>query len=277
MEQEIPAAHYPALSETLIARLIDLIGRDSFVADLADLLSGPFGHRSFHIFLYHKHHAPAVLASFPEPTPHLRGLNNYLTYTYVVNPAYRAFQIDKPAGVYMISDFFQGDNQQMPDGNELDVHIEDSEAIGYRTPGWPKNMAEVIALVNLPKGTALDFSFLTPLASPKTQACCASIKELFPILNSVLLRQFALNPSSLDAINSGMNQETRFHDFGADTLTDREREIVQLILIGHSSKSIALTLGISLPTVKSHRRNVYSKLDISSQAELFSLFLLHLK
>ncbi len=273
----MPAAHYPSPREALIARLIDLIGRDSFVSDLADLLSGQFGHRSFHIFLYHKHHAPTVLASFPEPTLHLRGLNNYLTYTYVINPAYRAFQIGKPAGVYMISDFFQGDNPQMPDGNELDVHIEDSEAIGYRTPGWPKNMAEVIALVNLPNGTALDFSFLTPLGSPETQACCASIKTIFPILDSVILRQFALNPSSLDAINSGMNQETRFHDFGAETLTEREREIVQLILIGHSSKSIALTLGISLPTVKSHRRNVYSKLDISSQAELFSLFLLHLK
>jgi DNA-binding CsgD family transcriptional regulator len=270
-------AHYPALSETLIAQMIALIGRDSFAADLADLLAGPFGYRSFHIFLYHKHDAPAALASFPEPTPHLRGLTNYLNYTYVINPAYRAFQIGKPAGVYMISDFFTGDSRTMPDNHALTVHIEDSEPIGYRTPGWPKNMAEVIALVNLPNDTALDFSFLTPLGSRETQACRGAVKKLFPILNSVLLRQFALNPGSLDAANSGMNQETRFHDFGEDTLTEREREIVQLVLIGHSSSSIALNLGISLPTVKTHRRNIYTKLDISSQAELFSLFLLHLK
>jgi DNA-binding CsgD family transcriptional regulator len=31
-------------------------------------------------------------------------------------------------------------------------------------------------------------------------------------------------------------------------------------------------LGISLPTVKTHRRNIYAKLQISSQVELFNLF-----
>ena len=54
-------------------------------------------------------------------------------------------------------------------------------------------------------------------------------------------------------------------------------QVVQLILVGHTSTSISLQLDVSVSTVKSHRRNIYGKLEISSQAELFSLFLLHLK
>ncbi len=52
-----------------------------------------------------------------------------------------------------------------------------------------------------------------------------------------------------------------------------EPEVVQLILRGHSSESICFNLGISLGTVKTHRRNAYAKLKMSSQSELLSLFL----
>lgn len=56
-------------------------------------------------------------------------------------------------------------------------------------------------------------------------------------------------------------------------LTKRETEIVTFILKGHSSLSIAANLSLSLNTVKVHRQRIYSKLKISSQAELFHLFL----
>ncbi|WP_341487302.1 LuxR C-terminal-related transcriptional regulator [Pararhizobium sp. A13] len=56
-------------------------------------------------------------------------------------------------------------------------------------------------------------------------------------------------------------------------LTKRELEIVTLILKGHSNLSLAAVLSLSPNTVKVHRRQVYSKLNISSQAELFRLFL----
>ena len=277
MKHDTPTAVYPALSDALIISLIDILGCDSFTQDLADLLETKFGYQHFHVFLYRKNLAPAVLANCPEPTGYERGLRNYVNYTYVINPAYRAFRTGKEAGVYLISDFIQNDRQSMIDEHNVDVHIEDTEPIGYRTPGWPKNMAEVIVLINLPNGTSLDFSFMTPLGSQQTFECQSSLNRLFPILNSILLRQFDLNPCSFDAENTESDQEDRFHDFGGEALTAREQEIAQMILIGHSSRSISLNLGISLPTVKTHRRNIYRKLQISSQAELFSLFLLHLK
>ena len=46
-----------------------------------------------------------------------------------------------------------------------------------------------------------------------------------------------------------------------------------MILKGHSSLSISHALTIALPTVKTHRRNAYAKLGISTQQQLFRLFL----
>ena len=49
---------------------------------------------------------------------------------------------------------------------------------------------------------------------------------------------------------------------GVAMLTDREREVLQLIAEGLSSKEIASMLGVSLKTVDSHRSNLMEKLDI---------------
>jgi DNA-binding CsgD family transcriptional regulator len=62
-------------------------------------------------------------------------------------------------------------------------------------------------------------------------------------------------------------------NFGRSVLTSRECQVVQLILRGHSVKEAAIKLGIAPATVKLHRRNLYAKLDVTSQASLFSLFL----
>lgn len=268
---------YPDLSSKLIISLIDLIGSDDFVTKLAEALEKQFKFESFHIFLYRKKSAPVAAVNCPLALPYERGLQNYLNYTYVINPTFRAFQAGAESGVYLISDFLQSDSKKVVNESEIEVRIEESEAIGYRTPGWPKNMAECILLVNLPDESALDFTFLTPLGSLQTKECRQSLNQLFPILNSILLRQFSLNRGSFTTGDTAPDQEDRFQNFGGDILTQREREIVQLVLVGHSSDSIGRNLGISLPTVKTHRRNIYSKLQISSQAELFSLFLLHLK
>ncbi len=60
--------------------------------------------------------------------------------------------------------------------------------------------------------------------------------------------------------------------FGADILSRRERDVVMLVLRGHSSKSAARELGISPETERVHRRNIYSRLGISSHLALFWLF-----
>ncbi|UCD34553.1 MAG: response regulator transcription factor [Nitrospiraceae bacterium] len=51
-------------------------------------------------------------------------------------------------------------------------------------------------------------------------------------------------------------------------LTDREREVLQLITEGKSTKQIAADLHVSAKTVESHRRQVMGKLNIRTVAEL---------
>jgi len=64
-----------------------------------------------------------------------------------------------------------------------------------------------------------------------------------------------------------------FDRFGDSVLTQREREITQLLLRGHSTKSVARELDIAPGTVMVHKRNLFSKLGITSQYELFSRFI----
>jgi DNA-binding NarL/FixJ family response regulator len=51
-------------------------------------------------------------------------------------------------------------------------------------------------------------------------------------------------------------------------LTSREREIVQLLAEGQSSKEVAVTLGISVKTAETHRANIMRKLELHSVSEL---------
>jgi DNA-binding CsgD family transcriptional regulator len=272
------ASSVPSLiaEDALHVGMISLIGSDQFFDKLAVVLGEALPFKWLHIFQYFKDTAPIGLGNYPNPVAYVRGYDNYLNFTYVINPSYRAFQLQTSPGVFLISDFIQDNHDDVIGSADCEITIDQSESIGYRTPGWPKNMTEFIVLIDLPNGTAVDLTFLTELDRSQYKDHEARLQRAFPILNAVLLKQFELNPNSFEH-HSRPGQEERFQDFGSDTLTDREREVVQLILIGHNSNSIALKLCVSLSTIKTHRRNIYSKLQISSQAELFSMFLLHLR
>lgn len=53
-----------------------------------------------------------------------------------------------------------------------------------------------------------------------------------------------------------------------ETLSEREREIFQLIAEGHSNKEIASLLSLSPATVETHRSHILEKLDVHNTAEL---------
>lgn len=53
-----------------------------------------------------------------------------------------------------------------------------------------------------------------------------------------------------------------------DLLTDREKEVLQLLAEGRSNKDVAATLGLSLYTVETHRTNMMQKLNLHNTAEI---------
>jgi two-component system response regulator NreC len=54
----------------------------------------------------------------------------------------------------------------------------------------------------------------------------------------------------------------------ADELSEREREVLRLIALGHTNAEIAEQLYLSIRTVESHRAHIQQKLRLSSRAEL---------
>ena len=53
-----------------------------------------------------------------------------------------------------------------------------------------------------------------------------------------------------------------------DLLTDREKQVLQLLAQGHSNKDVAVALSLGVSTVETHRLNLMRKLDLHNTAEL---------
>jgi FixJ family two-component response regulator len=84
----------------------------------------------------------------------------------------------------------------------------------------------------------------------------------------------------LDSINSALEADAATRrwsarqdnlDQGLAVLTEREREVLDQLLTGSSSKQIARELDISPRTVEAHRQNVLRKLKVASVKELIAL------
>ena len=59
-------------------------------------------------------------------------------------------------------------------------------------------------------------------------------------------------------------------DDAAANLSAREREIVELIVAGHTSREVAAALGITKSSVDTYRARVFRKLGVDSRSELYA-------
>ncbi|MDX6511334.1 MAG: two-component system, NarL family, response regulator NreC [Gaiellaceae bacterium] len=64
-------------------------------------------------------------------------------------------------------------------------------------------------------------------------------------------------------------------DAEADPLSDREREVLRLLALGHTNQEIAGLLVISVRTAETHRAHIMQKLGLSTRAELVRHALAH--
>lgn len=97
--------------------------------------------------------------------------------------------------------------------------------------------------------------------------------ETHTVVAALCEQHFHRSPRYLTENSDGSVSFESMIEKVCEGLTKREVEIVQHLLRGHSSQSIALLLDVSPATVKVHRKNIYRKLGISSQSALFSIFL----
>ena len=105
-------------------------------------------------------------------------------------------------------------------------------------------------------------------------------KWLFPISHhrNIILKLDITASAKL--LNSEQEYETiYFNSFSQkllhDGVTNRERDIIRLLILDKTSKEISEKLNISSHTVDTHRRNILKKLDITSTGELVGILKLN--
>ena len=103
-------------------------------------------------------------------------------------------------------------------------------------------------------------------------------KELFALLEGVGRGEPALTPRLASKLLQEFARPPRpvaeSHD--PDALTDREREVLELLVRGvTSNRKLALHLGVSENTVKFHVRNILDKLHLNNRAQVVGFALRH--
>lgn len=93
-------------------------------------------------------------------------------------------------------------------------------------------------------------------------------QEVVAAVYAVVAGKRYLSPQVSEKVMDALLTGIEDHAQSLAHLTDREREVLQLIAEGHTSAQIGEKLGISTRTAEKHRANLRSKLDISSQADL---------
>ncbi|MBT8393586.1 MAG: response regulator transcription factor [Flavobacteriaceae bacterium] len=105
-----------------------------------------------------------------------------------------------------------------------------------------------------------------------------SMKPIIGLAHYTVLSPNITLPQTVSAklLNAKGEYETKYFNnlsqkLLSDGITNRERDIIRLLILDYSSKEIAEKLFISSKTVDTHRRNILKKLNISSTGELVGI------
>lgn len=97
---------------------------------------------------------------------------------------------------------------------------------------------------------------------------CAA-EELCNAIRAVVANQTYLSPGVASIVVKDYRSHLSTTDVSpSPILTAREREVLQLVAEGKTSKEIASLLNVAVKTVEAHRQQIMDKLDIRSVAEL---------
>ena len=91
---------------------------------------------------------------------------------------------------------------------------------------------------------------------------------LVPAINAVLDGRPYFSPSIARLIMAGFLRNTVEAPTATPALSTRQREILQLIAEGRSTKDVARLLGVSIKTAETHRTQLMKKIGARSVAEV---------
>lgn len=249
-----------------LGKCIDAIGGEAFPQTLVDALKSLTDFDYSVVFSYYQSEKPLCLFHTFSAEKRIVFVDDYLKGPYLLDPFFKACGRHVDTGLYRIHDIAPDRFYQSEYYRSYYVQTGLSDEICY-TFYLPKGVAVVISLMRSGESSRFSAREVRLLAS------------VVPIIVSLAQRHWQGVPEKFDLKDaageaqeeSSLIENTVSSLFGK-RITPRETQVVAQVLEGHSSDSIAKDLGISVGTVRIHRRNIYAKLQISSQQELFSIF-----
>ena len=249
-----------------LSRCIDSIGTEKFPEALVAALKSITDFDYSVSFAYHQNEKPISLYHTFSPAERVIFVDDYLKGPYLLDPFFKACGRKVDSGLYRLRDIAPDRFLQSEYYRSYYVRTGLTEEICY-TFYLLNDVAVVISLMRSGESqrfSAREFRLLESAVS---------------IISSLAQRHWQDLPACFEAESTdretGDNRtiiENTVSAIFGPRITPRETQVVAQVLEGHSSESISKSLGISTGTVRIHRRNIYAKLDISSQQELFSIF-----
>ncbi|BBD40451.1 transcriptional regulator, LuxR family [Aminobacter sp. Y103A] len=263
-----------------VAELVGAIGAPRFPSVLAAWIRSHVAFDMIAIVVYRGSRPPLHIHDDFKGERARNGLKQYLAQTYILNPFYQSHLKGIASGVYRVRDLAPDHYLQSEVYRSYEIIIAETEEIGYVTRDWPRGLEEIDIAVTLDDGETTEIGIYSARPGSFDDAAVERLNGLLPLIETSFRQHWqrikARHAAKRHSIGAGW-AEAAYESFGAELLTNREREVVVLVLRGHSSDSIAAHLDISRATVKTHRKHAYERLAISTQAELLSLFLRHVR
>ena len=190
----------------------------------------------------------------------VRCLNVFLKSAFLLDPYYIAATRDNKSGFFRLRDL-------TPTGFRRSEYFR----VYYRMSGLRDECGYLIPLQG---GGFINISLGRTGVSAFSKPQLLLLQDIAPLI-AVICGMHWQRKQQTDASDTNLRGqlETALGCFGSSILTNRECQVMNLILLGHSTKQLAEVLNISPETVKLHRKHAYAKLDISTQSELFYLFI----
>ncbi len=251
-----------------LADTIKNINDESFTESLVTALGACVVFDYSVMFAYRGNDVPIDLYDSFEEKRRTVYVGQYQEGPYLLDPFYQACLNATESGLYRLKEL-------APD------RFYQSEY--YRSYYKKTELAEEIGFfIHLPQNAYIVISLMrTSQRSVFSQKEMRYLREIEPVIRAlaekhwkdVYLQFEEESGKPKKEVIFQEQMEAAFGSFGRSILTKRELEVVGLVLRGYSSEAIAEILHIAKGTVKTYRRSIYAKLSISSQSELFSMFL----
>ncbi|MDP1701640.1 MAG: helix-turn-helix transcriptional regulator [Aestuariivirga sp.] len=242
------------------AELIASLGTTSFADRLLGLAAAAIVHDAAALILFRENAPPIVAVDRLMPAE--RG---YLYGDYI-------------SGVYLLSPFYRlARKGPLP----RTARIMDIAPTGFKASEYHRRYFSQIGVVDMigvlipaGKGATVFMSLSRSIGHRHFAALdVRQLENLMLVMSAAVKRHLALPDAAIGKAPKPAAALPLPPPSLASALTSRETQVMNLVLEGHSTKSLAAQLTISVETVRVHRRHIYAKLGVSSQAELFHWFL----